>query len=157
MNKSASTDTAEVASPELDERINESIAKAVPVALSKFFSSGGVVVSQDLSIGSGASDSSSFRTEDSNRAECLYATEEDTELSSELLNLTTKAFTWPLSRDKWMELFASYPQLTDGFMGALTMEAGMKETIRKSHGFRKTKDVLASDGGLAEQEVPWYR
>lgn len=38
-------------------------------------------------------------------------------------------------------------------MGAPTMEAGMKEEIRKSHGFRKTKDVFAFDDGLAEQYV----
>lgn len=37
-------------------------------------------------------------------------------------------------------------------MGAPTMGAGMEEEIRKSHGFRKTKDVFAFDDGLAEQQ-----
>ena len=32
------------------------------------------------------------------------------------------------------------------------MGAGMEEEIRKSHGFRKTKDVFAFDDGLAEQQ-----
>lgn len=31
----------------------------------------------------------------------------------------------------------------------------MKEEIRKSHGFRKTKDVFAFDDGLAEQQGPF--
>lgn len=34
-------------------------------------------------------------------------------------------------------------------MGAPTMETEMKEEIRKSHGFRKTKDVFAFDDGLS--------
>ena len=37
MSKSAPTETAGVASPVLDKRIEESIAKAIPVALTKFF------------------------------------------------------------------------------------------------------------------------
>ena len=35
------------------------------------------------------------------------------------------------------------------------MEAGMKEEIKKSHGFRKTKEVFAFDDGLAEQQGPF--
>ena len=34
-------------------------------------------------------------------------------------------------------------------MGAPTMETEMKEEIRKSYGFRKTKDVFAFDDGLS--------
>ena len=36
-------------------------------------------------------------------------------------------------------------------MRAPTMEAGMKEEIRKSHGHRKTKEVFSFDDGLVEQ------
>lgn len=162
MSKSAPTEMAEVASPALDKRIEESIAKAVPVILAKFLSSGGLVPSQEPSSKSVASNSSCSQTDEetpepSNRGERFYATEEDVELSSELLDLTTKAFTKPLTKDKWKELSASYPPIkgSDGFMRAPTMEAGMKEEIRKSHGFRKTKDVFAFDDGLAEQQGPF--
>jgi len=146
VSKSAPTETAGVASPALNKRIEESIAKLF------------LLLWQSFSIGCGVSDSSRSRTEDetpgpSNRCERFYVTEEDVELSSELLDLTTKAFTKSLSKDKWKELSASYPPIkgTDGFMGTPTMEAGMKEKIRKSHGFRKTKDVFVFDDGLAEQ------
>ena len=37
----------EVLSPDLDKQIEESIAKAVPAILAKFFSSGGLVTSQE--------------------------------------------------------------------------------------------------------------
>ena len=40
-------------------------------------------------------------------------------------------------------------------MCAPTMEAGMKEEIRKSHGHRKTKEVFSFDDGLAEQQGPF--
>ena len=43
MIKPAPTAMADVASPGLDKRIEESIAKAVPVILAKFFFSGGFV------------------------------------------------------------------------------------------------------------------
>ena len=40
-------------------------------------------------------------------------------------------------------------------MGPPTVEAVMKEKIRKSHGFQKTKNVFAFDDGLAEQQGPF--
>ena len=141
MSQSAPTETAGVASPALDRRIEKSITKAIPVALAKFFSSGGLVTSQELSSGSGVSYSSLAQPDDEipapfNRGERFHATEKAVELSSELLDLTTQAFTKPLSKDRWKELCASYPPLkeNDGFTRALTMEAGMKEEIRTWHG-----------------------
>jgi len=93
----------------------------------------------------------------SNRGERFSSPEEDFELSSELLNLTTKAFTKPLTKEKWKDLSASYPPIkgTEGFMRAFTMEAGTKEEIRKSHGRRKTKEVFSFNDGLAEQQGPF--
>ena len=158
MNKSASTAIADVASPTLEKQIEESMAKAVPVILAKFFPSGRLVSSQEPSNKNVDSSSPSNQTDEeapgpSNRGERFFSTEEDCELSSELLDLTTKAFTKPLTKEKWKELSASYPPIkgTEGFMRAPTMEAGMKEEIRKSHGHRKTKEVLSFDDGLAEQ------
>ena len=151
MSKSTPIHTAEVASPELDKRIEESIAKAVPAILARFFSSGGLVTSQEPPTKDVASSSPSNQTDEespgpSHRGERFFSTEEDFELSSELLDLTTKAFTKPLTKGKWKELSANYPppsiKGTDSFMRAPTMEAGMKDEIRKSHGHRKTKWVF---------------
>ena len=45
------------------------------------------------------------------------------------LDLTTKAFTKPLTKEKLKDLSASYPQIkgTESFMPAATTEAGVKE------------------------------
>ena len=146
----------------MEKRIEESIAKAVPVILAKFFSSGGLVPSQEPSNKGVDSSFPSNQTDEetpgpSNRGERFFSTEEDFELSSELLDLTTKAFTKPLTEEKWKELSASYPSIkgTEKFMCAPTMEAGMKEEIRKSHGHRKTKETFSFDDGLAEQQGPF--
>ena len=162
MNKSAPTAMAEVASPALEKRIEESIAKAVPVILAKFFSSGGVIAPKEPSSKSGDSSSPENQTDEeapgpSDRGERFFSSEEDFELSSELLDLTTKAFTKPLAKEKWKDLSASYPPIkgTESFMRAPTMEAGMKEEIRKVHGHRKTKEVFSFDDGLAEQQGPF--
>ena len=151
---------ADVASPALEMHIEESIAKAVPVA--KFFSSGGFIAPQEPSSKNVDSSSPSNTTDEgalgpSSRGERFFSKEEDFELSSELLDLTTKAFTKPLTKEKWKDLSASYPPIkgTESFMCAPTMEAGMKEEIRKSHGHRKTKEVFSFDDGLAEQQGPF--
>ena len=158
MNKSAPTAMAEVASPALEKHIEESIAKAVPVILAKFFSLGGFVSPQEPSSQNGDSNSPSNRGQTdeetpgpSSQGECFFSTEEDFEFSSELLHLTTKALTKPLTKEKWKDLSASYPPIkgTGSFMCTPTMEAGMKEEIRK------TKEVFAFDDGLAEQQGPF--
>ena len=57
---------------------------------------------------------------------------EDFEPSSELLDLTTKDFTKPLTKEKWKDLSASYPPIkgTESFMCAPTMKVSIKEEIR---------------------------
>ena len=143
-------------------RTEESIAKAVPVILDKLFSSGSFVTSQKPSNKNVDSSSPSNQTDEgapgsSNRSERFFSTEEDFKLSSELLDLTTKAFTKPLTKEKWKDRLASYPPIkgTEGFMRAPTMEAGMKEEINKSHEHRKTKVVFSFDDGLTEQQGPF--
>ena len=42
---------------------------------------------------------------------------------------------------------------TESFLAAPIMEAGMKEDIRKKHGYNKTKDVFSFDDGLAEKQA----
>ena len=76
MNKSAPTAMAEVASPVLEKSIEESIAKAVPVILAKFFSLGGFISLQEPSSQNGDSSSPSNQTDEeapgpSSRGECF--------------------------------------------------------------------------------------
>ncbi|PFX12583.1 hypothetical protein AWC38_SpisGene23431 [Stylophora pistillata] len=93
-------------------------------------------------------------SEDS-RGECFFAKESSVEISPELLDLTSRAFAKPLEKDKWKELISSYPCIkgTDSFLVAPTMEAGMKEELRKSHGHTKIKKTLAFGDGLAEKQA----
>ena len=57
------------------------------------------------------------------------------------LDLTTKAFTKPLTKEKLKDLSASYPQIkgTESFMPAATTEAGMKEESGNRMGIGKPK------------------
>ena len=144
----------------LEKLIEES--RAVPTILAKFKSLGGLVSPPEPASKSVPSETSSSQTLEEtsgsfSRGERFFASEEEVELSSELLDLTTKAFSKPLTKDKWKELSDSYPPIkgTDTFMRVPTTEAGMKEEIKKSHGYRKTKEVFAFDDGLAEQQGPF--
>ena len=88
------------------------------------------------------------------RGERFYATESKANISKELLELTQQAFSKSLTRDTWRTLTQNYPEIvgTETLLGAPTMETGMKEDIRKKHGFNKTKDVFAFDEGLVENK-----
>ena len=56
-----------------------------------------------------------------------------------------------LSRDKWKEMTTYYTQIkdTECFLVAPTTEAGMKEELKKMHGYTKTKEPFPFDDGLA--------
>jgi len=62
-----------------------------------------------------------------------------------MLSFTNKAFSRSLSKDKWKEMTTSYTQIkdTESFLVAPTMEAGMKEELKKRHGYTKTKELFA--------------
>lgn len=116
MNKSAPTAMADVASLPLEKHIEESIAKAVLVILAKFFSSGGFIALQARAFKNVDSSSPSNPTDleapgPSSRGERFFSAEEDFELSSELFDLTTKAFTKPLTKGNCKDLSASYPPI----------------------------------------------
>jgi len=66
-----------------------------------------------------------------------------------------KAFSRALTKEKWKELTTSYPQIkdTESLLVAPTMEAGMKEDIKKRHGYTKTKELFAFDDRLAERQA----
>ena len=108
MSKSTPIHTAEVASPELDKRIEESIAKVVPVILARFFSSGGLVTSQEPPTKDVASSSPSNQT---NGESLLIRVNASSQLRKILssLDLITKAFTEPLTKEKWKEIFSQLP------------------------------------------------
>jgi len=88
------------------------------------------------------------------RGDRFYNTEQETVISQDLLSFTNKAFSRSLSKDKWKEMTTSYTQIrdTESLLVAPTMEAGMKEELKKRHGYTKTKELFAFDDGLAERQ-----
>jgi len=86
------------------------------------------------------------------RGDRFYNTEQETVISQDLLSFTNKAFLRSLSKDKGEEI--SYTQIkdTESVLVAPTMEAGMKEELKKRHGYTKTKELFAFDDGLAERQ-----
>lgn len=91
------------------------------------------------------------------RSDRFYDKASSTSIPSDLLEFSQKAFSTTLTREKWSELLQSYPTIkdTDSFLTAPKLEAGMKEALKKQHGHLRTKDVLAFDEGLSEQQVPF--
>ena len=75
MNKSAPTAVADVASPELEKRVEESIAKAIPVILAEFFSSEDLVSAQEPSSKNGDTSFPSNQTGEEAPGEGLFSTE----------------------------------------------------------------------------------
>ena len=90
----------------------------------------------------------------SSRGDRFYSSEQATTISEDLLAFTTKAFSKALTKEKWKELTISYPQIkdTESFLVAPSMEAGMKEDIKRRHGYTKTKELFAFDDGLVERQ-----
>ena len=90
----------------------------------------------------------------SSRGDRFYSNEQATTISEDLLAFTTKAFSRALTKEKWKELTTSYPQIkdTESFLVAPSMEAGMKEDIKKRHGYTKTKELFAFDDGLVDRQ-----
>lgn len=90
----------------------------------------------------------------STRGDRFFKEENEIVLPQELLDFASRAFSSSLTKEKWQELTSTYPPLkeSDTFLVSPTMEAGMKEDIRKQHGYNKTKDVFAFDEGLGERQ-----
>ena len=88
------------------------------------------------------------------RGDRFYNTEQEMVISQDLLSFTNKAFSRSLSKDKWKELTTSYTQIkdTESLLVAPTMETGMKEELKKGHGYTKTKELFTFDDGLAERQ-----
>ena len=88
MSKSAPIQAAGAASPALEKLIEESISKAVPTILAKFFSSGGLVSPPAQTTQPASLDTSGSTAEEapgsSGRGEHFFAAEGEVELSSEI-------------------------------------------------------------------------
>ena len=88
------------------------------------------------------------------RGDRFYITEAKANLSEELRMLTIQAFSKSLPKETWQGLLENYPALTgtESLLNAPTMEAGMKEEIRKRYEYHKTKEVFAFDDVLADKQ-----
>lgn len=146
----------------MEKVIAEQVTKALPAVLASFFAAGGFSPgSNSTSLTQGQSEEKTDpelavkTSESSSRGDRFFVEEKPVEITSELLDFTTKAFAQPLSKDKWKGLAESYPPIqgADNVLLAPVMEAGMKEELRKRHGFSKTKETLAFDDGLAEKQT----
>jgi hypothetical protein len=143
---------------QIEKIVAETVAKTMPIMLTSFLSSTGF---QPQQIVNQAPQPEREGTPDSSppplRSERFYSKESSTTITDDLIELSRKAFSTVLSREKWLEIVQSYPTIkdTDSFLIAPKLEAGMKEALRKHHGHLKTKDVLAFDEGLAEQQAPF--
>ena len=95
-------------------------------------------------------------SQNTSRSDRFYNKESTTSIPDDLLELSKKAFSTALSKEKWLELLQSYLPIkdTDSFLISPKLEAGMKEALRNRHGYVKTKDVLAFDESLADQQTP---
>ena len=67
------------------------------------------------------------------RGDRFYNTEQETVISQDLPSFTNEVSFRSLSKDKWKELTTSYTQIkdTESLLVAPTMEAGMKEELKK--------------------------
>ena len=90
------------------------------------------------------------------RSSRFYTEPNQIPISGDLLEFLTSTFTKPLSKDVWTALLDKYPEIkgTENVLVAPTMETGMKEDIKKKHGYLKTKEVFSFDDGLAERQAP---
>lgn len=144
---------------DIEKIVAEAIARTVPVAISQVMAAQGTgagttpTMSDQTTGGTTQSPETPRATQ--SRGERFYATESKANISKELLELTQQAFSKSLTRDTWRTLTQNYPEIegTETLLGAPTMETGMKEDIRKKHGFNKTKDVFAFDEGLVEKQA----
>ena len=146
--------------PDLGKLVAESVAKSLPAVLQAVLASlslpGQHEPKDDVNIVTKSTDVTPVPT--TSRGDRFYNTEQETVISQDLLSFTNKAFSRSLSKDKWKGLTTSYTQSkdTESLLVAPTMEAGMKEELKKRHGYTKTKDLFTFDDGLAERQSAFF-
>ena len=146
--------------PDLGKLVAESVAKSLPAVLQAVLASlslpGQHEPKDDVNTVTKSTDVTPVPT--TSRGDRFYNTEQETVISQDLLSFTNKAFSRSLSKDKWKELTTSYTQIkdTESLLVAPTMEAGMKEELKKRHGYTKTKDLFTFDDDLAERQSAFF-
>ncbi|CAB3999019.1 Hypothetical predicted protein, partial [Paramuricea clavata] len=153
----AGDDDEVTTSADIEKLVAATVAKTLPLALSSVLAAGGLkslgIIIPTQSIEPAATDQVQTQPGPS-REDRFYTTESKVELSDDLRELTTQGFSKSLSKKTWQGLLENYPPLegTESILHVPTMEAGMREEIRKMHGYLKTKDVFAFDDALAEKQ-----
>jgi len=120
---------------DLEKLVAESVAKSLPAVLQ------GVLASLSLPGQNEPNENVNMVTKSTSvtpvpttsRRDHFYNAEQETVISQDLLSFTNKAFSRSLSKDKWKEMTTSYTQIkdTESLLVAPTMEAGMKEELKK--------------------------
>ena len=102
-------------------------------------------------------DNTQFLSATSRRADKYYAPIQEATISEELLSFLKSAFTNQLSKEVWTNVMEQYPDIkgTAEFLVSPVMQTGMKDDIKRVHGFTKTKDVFTFDDGLADKQAPF--
>ena len=102
-------------------------------------------------------DNTQFLSATSSRADKYYASVQEATISEELLSFLKSAFTNQLSKEVWTNVMEQYPDIkgTAEFLVSPVMQTGMKDDIKRVHGFTKTKDVFTFDDGLADKQAPF--
>ena len=102
-------------------------------------------------------DNTQFLSATSSRADKYYAPVQEATIPEELLSFLKSAFTNQLSKEVWTNVMEQYPDIkgTAEFLVSPVMQTGMKDDIKRVHGFTKTKDVFTFDDGLADKQAPF--
>ena len=133
----------------------DAVAKPMPAVLKGLFALPNVPGQTSPTDDGATAKNTTEAPSSSSRGDRFYSEEQETKLSQDLLDFITKVFSRALTKEKWKELTTCYPQIkdTESLLVAPTMEAGMKEDIKKRHGYTKTKEFFAFDDGLAERHA----
>ncbi|CAB4007132.1 Hypothetical predicted protein, partial [Paramuricea clavata] len=113
---------------DIEKLVPETVAKTLPVALSSVLAAGGLkslgLITPTRSIEPAATDQVQTQPGPS-RGNRFYTTESKVELSDDLRELTTQAFSKSLPKETWQGLLENYPLLegTESILHAPTMEA----------------------------------
>ena len=154
----------------VDNQVNESLKRLLPQMLTESLKGAGFAPSsssisterRDVDISEGIPEKkkkSNERCDDiisSARSRRFYSEPNHTSVSTDMLEFLTSAFTKPLSKAVWTELLDRYPAIEgmENLLVAPTIKTGMKEDIKKKHGYYNTKESFSFDEGLAERQAP---
>ena len=135
----------------------EAVAKTMPAVLRGLFASPTLPGQTNPKEDDVAMKNSTEAAPSCSRGDRFYSNEQEKTISQDLLAFTTKAFSRALTKEKWKELTTSYPQIkdTESLLVAPTMEAGMKEDIKKRHGYTKRKTCFLLMMGLLNASPPF--